>query len=254
MTAIRFRPALAAGLFAGLVLAAVPALTPADDPVKAAPAGDGWVQLFNGKDLTGWTINDPPGGSFAKATIEDNGAGKPTTIVAEAKKGGKNEVVWRVEDGLLIGGGPMTHIYTTGGDYDNFRFRVTAKVNDGGNSGMFFRAGMRPGVPKGYEAQLNATHGDPIKSGSLYPNGEFGLNKYGNVFQVRDKAAHKPDEFFTQEVIADGPKITILVNGEKTIEWTDPEYRFKKGHFALQGHDPGSVMTFKTVEYMPLAK
>ena len=253
MTAIRSRLALSAGLLAASALIAVPASTPADDAVKDAPAEDGWVQLFNGKDLTGWTINDPPGGAFAKATIEKNGAGMPTTIVAETKKGEK-ETVWRVEDGVLIGGGPMTHIFTTGGDYDNFRFRVTAKVNDGGNSGMFFRAGMRPGVPKGYEAQLNATHRDAIKTGSLYPNGEFGLNKYGDVFQVRGKADHGPDEFFTQEVIADGAKITILVNGNQTIEWTDPEHRFKKGHFALQGHDPGSIMTFKKVEYMPLKK
>lgn len=220
-----------------------------------APAADddGWISLFNGKDLTGWTIPDPPSSQFESVTFKKNDDGKAIAIIAKTKKG-EEITVWRVENGLLIGGGPMTHLYTVGGDYDNFRFRVTAKLNDGGNSGMFFRAEMRPGVPKGYEAQLNATHRDPIKTGSLYPNGEFGLNKYGTVFQVRDKAPHGPDEFFTQEVIADGPKITILVNGTKTVEWTDPEYRFKKGHFALQGHDPGSIMTFKAVEFMPLKK
>ncbi|MCZ2343148.1 MAG: DUF1080 domain-containing protein [Bacteroidales bacterium] len=241
---------MTAGVLAiGTVLFSLPA-----ESAKGEKADAGWVQLFNGKDLTGWQISDPPGGQFDKATFQKNADGKSVAIVAHEKKSGKDITVWRVEDGLLIGGGPMTHIYTNGGDYDNFRFRVTAKLNDGGNSGMFFRAGLRPGVPKGYEAQLNATHGDPIKTGSLYPNGEFGLNKYGTVFQVRDKAPHGPDEFFTQEVIADGPKITILVNGKKMIEWTDPENRFTKGHFALQGHDPGSIMTFKTVEYQPLKK
>jgi hypothetical protein len=38
------------------------------------------------------------------------------------------------------------------------------------------------------------------------------------------------------------------VNGVKQVEWTDPDYRFKEGHFALQAHDPGSTMTFKRVE------
>lgn len=250
---MRFLPlrwTLTAAVFAaGSCLVLLPSRSVADPKSDA-----GWVQLFNGKDLTGWKISDPPGGQFDKATFQKNADGKPIAIVAKDRKTGENITVWRVENGLLIGGGPMTHIYTDGGDYDNFRFRVTAKLNDGGNSGMFFRSGFRPGVPKGYEAQLNATHGDPIKTGSLYPNGEFGLNKYGTVFQIRDKAPHGPDEFFTQEVIADGPKITILVNGKKQIEWTDPENRFTKGHFALQGHDPGSIMTFKTVEYQPLKK
>ena len=66
-------------------------------------------------------------------------------------------------------------------------------------------------------------------------------------------APHKPDEFFTQEVIAVGPKITIIVNGKTTLDnWEDPNKTYTKGHFALQGHDPGSVMTFKKVEYKPI--
>jgi hypothetical protein len=71
---------------------------------------------------------------------------------------------------------------------------------------------------------------------------------------VLNDAPHKANEFFTQEVIAVGPKITILVNGKKTVDWTDPENRYTKGHFALQGHDPGTVVTFKKIEYKPVAK
>ena len=70
-----------------------------------------------------------------------------------------------------------------------------------------------------------------------------------------DTATHKPDEFFTEEVIADGDEITIKVNGKTTLDkWKDPNKTFTKGHFALQGHDPGSVMTFKKVEYKSLKK
>ena len=42
-----------------------------------------------------------------------------------------------------------------------------------------------------------------------------------------------------------GDTITIIVNGTPTLkEWKDPDKTFTKGHFALQGHDPGSIMTF----------
>jgi hypothetical protein len=67
-------------------------------------------------------------------------------------------------------------------------------------------------------------------------------------------AAHKPDEFFVQEVIAQGNRIQIFVNGKKTVDFTDPNNTYKKGSFALQGHDPGTVVTFKKVEWKPVKK
>jgi hypothetical protein len=71
--------------------------------------------------------------------------------------------------------------------------------------------------------------------------------------EVREQL-HKPDEWFTQEVIADGNHIIIKVNGKTTVDFVDEHNTYKKGHFALQGHDPGTVVKFKKVEYMPLAK
>ena len=123
-------------------------------------------------------------------------------------------------------------------------------INDKGNSGQYFRTAFGPGFPQGYEAQINATHCDPVRTGSLYPGGD--LKKYRDKITVLDTAPHKPGEWFTQDVIAIGPKITISVNGKKTIEFTDPEYRFKKGHFALQGHDPGTMVKFRKVEVKEL--
>ncbi len=237
--------------FAPLAVAIALAATPASADDKKAD--DGWIPLFNGKDLSGWKIPDPPSGSFTKVTEKKNDDGKVIALIGTPTKG-DDITIWRVENGTMIGGGPMTHIYTEGGDYENFIFRVEVKINDKGNSGMFFRAGFRPGVPKGYECQINATHSDKVKSGSIYPNAEFGLDKFKAMTCIMDKAAHKPDEFFVQEVIADGPKLTTIINGVKQIEWTDPNNTFTKGHFALQGHDPGSIMTFKKVEYKLLKK
>lgn len=220
----------------------------ADDAATSA----GWVQLFNGKDLTGWKIPNPPSGQFRGVIEKKNDEGKVIAFVGTTQDG-KEITLWRVENGLLIGGGPASHIFSDV-EADNFQYRVEAKVNDKGNSGQYFRTKFGPGFPQGYEAQLNATHGDAIKTGSLYPAG--GLGKYRkDIAVVLNTAAHKPDEFFTQEVIADGDTITIRVNGQTTLNaWKDPDKTFTKGHFALQGHDPGSIMTFRKVEYKPLTK
>jgi hypothetical protein len=204
----------------------------------------GWVQLFNGKDLTGWKIHPTPNKAAIEEVITKGGA------IYGKTKDGKEVPLWRVEEGVLIGSGPASHLFSQRDDYENFHYRVEAMINDMGNSGQYFRTAFGPGFPQGYEAQINATHRDPVRTGSLYPAG--GLGKFKDKITVLNTAPHKPNEWFTQEVIAVGPKITILVNGKQTIEFTDPEYRYKKGHFALQGHDPGTVVKFKKIEVKEL--
>jgi hypothetical protein len=212
--------------------------------VTASPAhSEGWITLFNGRDLTGWKIPNPPSGQFSGVREVKNEAGKVTAFVGILKNG-REVTLWQVKDGLLIGGGPASHIFSEV-EADDFHYRVVAKINDKGNSGQYFRTQFGPGFPKGYEAQINATHTDRIRTGSLY------FPKIKEVL-VLDQAPHKPDEYFTQEVIAVGNHIQIFVNGKKTVDWKDPNYTYKRGHFALQGHDPGSVMTFKVVEYRPI--
>jgi len=222
---------------------------------KDAKKDDGWVQLFNGKDLTGWKIPDPPSGEFKKGVIEKkNTDGKVVAFVGVLKKDDKEVTLWEVKDGTIVGGGPSSHIFTDI-EAEDFVFRVEAKINDKGNSGQYFRTKFGPGFPAGYEAQINATHSDPIRTGSLYPDGRTKLKDHKKeIATVMNTATHKPDEFFTQEVTAVGADITIKVNDKETLKWTDPDKTFTKGHFALQGHDPGSVMTFKKVEYKPISK
>ncbi|CAN5497311.1 DUF1080 domain-containing protein [soil metagenome] len=245
----RFPPILLVALF-GLTCA-----------VNLHAADDGWVQLFNGKDFTGWKMVNPPSGEFESVSETKNADGKVIAFVGKtkAKKGkdgketaSKEITLWQIKDGCIVGGGPASHIFSERGDYTDFSYRVEAKINDKGNSGQYFRTELGGGFPKGYEAQINATHGDAVKTGSLYPSNGLGKDKAKHT--VMNTAPHKADEFFTQEVTAVGPKVTILVNGKQTVEWTLEEPYFKKGHFALQGHDPGSVMTFKKVEVKELKK
>lgn len=220
-------------------------------PTVVRADDEAWVQLFNGNDLTGWKMVPDPGNGIADLH-EKKADGKVVAFEGTVK--GKVMPLWRVEGGTLIGGGPSTHLFSERGDYTNFHYRVEAKINDKGNSGQYFRTKFEKGFPAGYEAQINATHGDPIRTGSLYPDSRTALTKYKDKITVMNTAPHKADEWFTQEVIAVGPKITIKVNGKTTLDWEDPGALYKTGHFALQGHDPGSVMTFRKVEVRELKK
>jgi hypothetical protein len=210
-----------------------------------------WKPLFNGKDLTGWTLpaNTNPGDIEAVSLVQKDK--KIIGYEGKLKKDGSVVPLWHVEDGLLIGSGPHSHLLTERGDYTNFRYRVEAMINDHGNSGQYFRARLGPDFPKGYEAQINATHGDPIRTGSLYPS--FKLSKEDRPkLLVMNTAPHAPDEWFTQEVIAEGNHITIKVNGKTTVDFTDPNSTYMRGHFALQGHDPGTVVKFRKIEVIEL--
>jgi hypothetical protein len=185
---------------------------------KGEGKGDkGWAKLFNGKDLTGWKTHPSSPGD------------------------------WSVKDGVLIGKGKMvSHLFSERGDYENFQYKIEAKISDKGNSGQYFRTEFGPGYPKGYEAQINSTFPtDPQRTGSLY-----------NFAKVTDMLV-PPDTWFTQEVIADGNHIIIKVNGKKVVDYVDKKNTHTRGHFAIQQHGPArggpeSVIMVKSIEVKEL--
>jgi hypothetical protein len=179
-------------------------------PAEAKAAEGGFQPLFNGKDLTGWKVYP-------------SGTGN-----------------WKVHDGRLIGSGPPSLLFTVRDDYTNFHFRVEAKISDGGNSGQYFRVPFGPGFREGYEAQINSTHPDPVKTGSLY-----------NLVNVKQSLV-PPEAWFTQEVIADQNHIIIKVNGQTTADYFDPRWAYRQGHLALQQHHSGSVVEFRKIEVKEL--
>jgi hypothetical protein len=180
--------------------------------VMTLPASaDEFTRLFDGKTLKGWKTHP-------------DGTGK-----------------WKVEDGCIVGSGPVSHLFTDRDDFADIHLRAEVSINDGGNSGMYFRTQFGPGYPRGYEAQINSTHRDPVKTGSLYT---FAPN-------VREVLV-KPGEFFTYEVIVKGNMIEIKVNGKTTVKYEDKKETFKKGHIAFQQHHEGSVVKIKSVEVKEL--
>jgi hypothetical protein len=190
---------------------------------EAGGADEGWVPMFNGLDLSGWKVSEENPGSF------------------------------KMEDGVLIVDGPRAHLFYSGPDGDavmrNFEFEAQIKTFPKANSGVFFHTRWQAsGWPAhGYEAQVNATHEDPRKTGSIY-----------GVKDVMNNAPHKDGEWFTYHVRVEGKRIVIKVNGEVVNDYTEPEdpghetRRLGEGTIALQAHDPESVIHFKNVRYRPL--
>lgn len=177
-----------------------------------------WVALFDGKSLNGW------------------------------EKVGKEESVWEVKDGALCGSGPGSMLVNTKGPYKNFRYRAEVKINDKGNSGLYFRTTRNPSFSDGYEAQIDSTHSDPIRTGSLY-----------GMCHVYKRLV-EPDEWFNYEIeVRDDvwrgrpvTRIKVTIDGDELYEYLDFAQTFKEGHFAFQQHDPGSKVCIRKVEVMEL--
>jgi hypothetical protein len=212
----------------------------ADKPGAAAAVGatneEGFVSLFDGKSLDGWTPQDP---ALAKA--------------------------FRVEDGTIVCNGQFTHLFYSGPVKDhtfkNFELRAEFKMGKSSNSGIFFHTenpgpGTAPNkqkkVEKGYECQIcgESFTRDPKKTGSLY-----------DVEDVKESAA-KEDEWSTYVIRVEGKHIVLQVNGKTTVDYTEPTPPNRKkgregrvissGTFALQAHDPGSTCAFRNIRVKAL--
>jgi hypothetical protein len=175
-----------------------------------------WISLFNGKDLTGWTVR-----------------GKAT---------------WSVKDGVLTGVGGMGHIYTDATCTD-LEVKGMFRISEEGakaNSGLYFRANPPAddvnGFPRGYEAQI--CNSQDAFTGWLWKPGK-----------PTGKAAElltKDGEWFSLRIKAVGQHIQIWVNEKLVMTYDDAE--FKTGHFAIQGHNPGMKIEAKELYYRDLGK
>lgn len=186
---------------------------------NSASAGEkGWVSLMDGKTMNGW-------------------------------KASENKDSWTVEDGAFVCAGPRSHLFYVGDKkpFENFEFRCEVKTTPGSNAGIYFHTEYQEeGWPKkGYEAQVNNTHKDPKKTGSLYA--------VENVLE----APAEDGEWFDYHIKVDGKRIVITVNGKECVDFTEEPGRkagkdfgrvLSEGTFALQAHDPDSVVYFRNIE------
>jgi hypothetical protein len=196
----------------------------------AAAAEPGFTSLFNGKDLTGWTLVHGKGPGY----IVENG-----TLVCPENGGGN----------LL-----------TEKEFSDFVLRLDFKLSPGGNNGVGIRAPLQGDVAySGMEIQILDQEHERYK-GKLQPWQHTG--SIYNVVPAKEDALIPVGEWNSYEITARGPKITIVLNGRKIVDADlstvkDPAILKKhpgiqrtSGHVGFLGHD--TRVEFRNIRIKPL--
>ena len=178
---------------------------------------DGFVPLFNGKDLTGWT---PRGGTC----------------------------LFEVRDGLLVGscvpGSNSTYLSTEQADFTDFVFTCEMKWEVDCNSGVMFRAQSKPGKNDtetvfGPQAEMEGFSKDRHWSGGIYGQSCGG---YFYPLWLKEhkeaRAAAKEGEWNRLTIFAKGNVVKTWINGVPASHWVD-DGSYPKGFFGLQIHKGG---------------
>lgn len=168
-----------------------------------------WAQeksLFNGKDLSGWTIY---------------GTEK-----------------WFVEDGLLISeSGPDAQYgyLATDEHYKDFEVTLEFLQEADGNSGVFVRSTVEGTKVSGWQVEV----APPGKhTGGVYES-------YGRGWLIKPDAEKekflKEGEWNTMKIRVTGDQLTSWLNGEEMVSITDEKIGAGEGSIALQIHDGGGI-------------
>jgi hypothetical protein len=218
-----------------LIAKFIPVILAAGLQSAAPPVENGFTSLFNGKDFTGWRI------------------------------GGPTET-FTIQDGAIVAKGAASHCYYDGNfknhSFRNFELKVDVMTRPGSNGGIYVLTEFQEAggnvrgsgrfPSKGFEIQVNNSHTDRIRTGSLY-----------HVVDILDESPAKDDVWFTEHIIVKDDTVTVAVDGKQVVRWTQPpdwnggrEGPGRKitgpGTIALQGHDPNSTVYYKNIRIKPL--
>ena len=183
----------------------------------AYSADEDWISLFDGQSLNGWKVGD-------------------------------NAETFSVKDGMIVVHGKTAHLFYDGPvmnhNFRNFEFKADVMTHQGTNSGIYIHTTFQQGgwPAKGYEIQVNNTHTDWRRTGSVY-----GVDDIREVY-VKDSV------WFTMDITVKGKRILVKLNDRTVKDYTEPDSvkRLSGGTFALQGHDPNSLTFFKNIMVKPL--
>lgn len=164
------------------------------------------VSIFNGKDLSGWTIN---------------GTEK-----------------WYVEKGELIceSGPDKAYGYlSTDKKYKNFDLTLQFKQEAEGNSGIFFRSSIDGVKISGWQAEVAPPN---HSTGGIYES-------YGRGWLIKPEVEKdkflKYGQWNTYRLKVVGDEVTTWVNGHEMIHLKDEKIGAGEGFIALQIHDGGGI-------------
>lgn len=194
-----------------------------------APAQD-WIPLQDGKSLAGWKAAERPES-------------------------------WVFEDGAFVSRGERSHLFYVGKvarhDFKNFELSADVMTSPGANSGIYVHTKWQgPGWPEaGYELQVINSNPPAEKM-----DGYVEHKMTGSVYAVRNTwiAPAKDNEWFNYRIRVVGKTIQTFINDQLVCEYAEPANAFRpddkkgrllgSGTFALQAHDPGSVVKYRNIK------
>lgn len=164
------------------------------------------TKIFNGKDLTGWTIH---------------GTEK-----------------WYVDKGELVcesGPDKQYGYLSTDKNYKDFILTLKFKQEANGNSGVFFRSGIEGVKISGWQVEVAPK--DHFTAG-IYES-------YGRGWLIKPKAENekilKPGKWNTLKIKVIGDEVTTWLNGHWMVFFKDEKIGKGEGFIALQIHDGGGI-------------
>ena len=193
----------------------------AAEGAKQAPEDKGWVDLFNGEDLTGW--NNPYEWGEAK-----------------------------VVDGVIELTANRKFFLTTEKQFSDFELEVQVMLPAEGksNSGIMYRCHVQKNKVFGYQAECDPT--DRAWTGGLYDEGRRGWLAPTNKERGKTKLVKAPlGEWINYKIKCVGDHLQVWVNGKQTTDFKDDVDA--KGHIGLQHHgEKGQTYRFRNIRIKEL--
>jgi HEAT repeat protein len=197
------------------------------------PSGDGFISLFNGKDLTGWKglVENP----IARAKMSAD------SLVFKQKKA--DEVArtgWFVKDGELIFSGHGDNLCTVK-QYGDFEMYVDWKIQKNGDAGIYLRG--TPQVQIWDTSRVDV--GAQVGSGGLYNNTK-------NPSKPSKLADNAIGDWNTFHITMIGDRVSVDLNGENVVDnvilenyWDRKLPIFLKEQIELQAH--GNEINYRDI-------
>ncbi len=188
------------------------------------PAGQGFVSMFNGKDLSGWKglVANP----IARAKMD-----APTLKKEQSKADSIMRKGWYVKDGLLIFSGEGDNLCTEK-QYGDFEMYVDWLIHKDGDAGIYLRG--TPQVQVWDTSRVDV--GAQVGSGGLYNN----TTHQSKPLVLADNAIGDWNSF---HIIMKGDKVTVYLNGQLVVDntvlenyWDRKLPIFNEEQIELQAH------------------
>ena len=197
------------------------------------PYDNGFINLFNGKDLTGWKglVMNP----IARAKMSDS-----ALKAAEQKANEKMKNDWIAKDGLLVFTGHGDNLATEK-KYADFEMYVDWKITEKGDAGIYLRGSPQVQIWDTSRREVGAQVG----SGGLYNN----IKNQSKPLVVAD---NKIGDWNNFHIIMKGAQVTVYLNGvlvtdNITLEnfWDRKSPIFPKEQIELQAH--GTYVAYRNI-------